>query len=107
MVQDLGHQVLIARTGAEALALIKAGNPIDILLTDLVMPGQMSGVALAEAAAAVAPGIKIVVTTGYPSHPELLRSQIPVLPKPFTRQDLDTMIRAQLAPQDLAPVGAA
>jgi two-component system NtrC family sensor kinase len=107
MVQDLGHQVLIARTGAEALALIKAGNPIDILLTDLVRPGQMSGVALAEAAAAVAPGIKIVVTTGYPSHPELLRSQIPVLPKPFTRQDLDTMIRAQLAPQDLAPVGAA
>jgi CheY-like chemotaxis protein len=107
MVQDLGHQVLIARTGAEALALIKAGNPIDILLTDLVMPGQMSGVALAEAAAAVAPAIKVVITTGYPGHPDLLRGQFPVLPKPFTRHDLDTMIRARLEPQDLAPVGAA
>jgi CheY-like chemotaxis protein len=107
MVQDLGHQVLIARTGDEALALIKAGNPIDILLTDLVMPGQMSGVALAEAAAAVAPAIKVVITTGYPGHSDLLRSQVPVLPKPFTRLDLDTMIRAQLEPHDLAPVGAA
>jgi two-component system NtrC family sensor kinase len=107
MVQDLGHQVLIARTGAEALALIKAGSPIDILLTDLVMPGRMSGVALAEAAAAVAPAIKIVIATGYPGHPELLRSQFPVLPKPFTRLDLDTIIRAQLEPTGLAPVGAA
>ena len=107
MVQDLGHQVLIARTGAEALALIRAGNPIDILLTDLVMPGEMSGVALAVAAAAVAPAIKIVIATGYPSHSELLRCQFPVLPKPFTRLDLDSMIRAQLEPTGLAPVGVA
>jgi len=107
MVQDLGHQVLIARTGAEALALIKAGNPIDVLLTDLVMPGRMSGVDLAAAAAAAAPSIKIVITTGYPGHPELLRSQVPVLPKPFTRADLDAIIRALLEPSGLAPVGAA
>ena len=107
MVQDLGHQVLIARTGAEALALIKAGNPIDILLTDLVMPGRMSGVELAAAAAAVAPAIKIVIATGYPGHPQLLRSQFPVLAKPFTRVDLDTMIRALLEPAGIAPLGAA
>jgi CheY-like chemotaxis protein len=107
MVQDLGHQVLIARTGAEALALIRAGNPIDILLTDLVMPGEMSGVELAVAAAAAAPALKIVITTGYPGHSELLRCRFPVLPKPFTRLDLDSMIRAQLEPTGLAPVGAA
>jgi two-component system NtrC family sensor kinase len=106
MVQDLGHQVLIARTGAEALALIAAGNPIDIVLTDLVMPG-MSGAELAVAATAAAPAIKVVITTGYPGHPELLRSQFPVLPKPFTRLDLDAVIRSLLEPAGLAPVGAA
>jgi two-component system, NtrC family, sensor kinase len=107
MVQDLGHQVLIARTGAEALALIRAGNPIDILLTDLVMPGQMSGVELAHAASAARPAIGIVITTGYPGHPRLFGCQFPVLPKPFTRLDLDIMIRSLLEQPALAPVGAA
>jgi len=106
MVQDLGHQVLIARTGAEALALIAAGNPIDIVLTDLVMPG-MNGAELAVAATAAAPAIKVVITTGYPGHPELLRGQLPVLPKPFTRLDLDAMIRSLLEPEGMAPLGAA
>jgi CheY-like chemotaxis protein len=99
--------VLIARTGAEALALIRAGNPIDVVLTDLVMPGRMSGVELAQAAVAAAPAIKVVITTGYPGHPDLLRSELPVLAKPFTRQDLDATIRALLGQPGLAPLGAA
>jgi two-component system NtrC family sensor kinase len=107
MVQDLGHQVLIARTGAEALALIRAGNPIDLVLTDLLMPGRMNGIELAAAAAASAPTIKVVIATGYPSHPDLLHSRLPVLPKPFTRQDLDAVIRALLDQPGLAPLGAA
>jgi two-component system, NtrC family, sensor kinase len=107
MVQDLGHQVLIARTGAEALALVKAGNPIDILLTDLVMPGRMTGVELAQAAMAAAPAIKVVITTGYPGHSDLLRIHLPVLPKPFTRLDLDVTIRSLIEPPPLAPVGVA
>ncbi len=106
MVQDLGHNVLIARTGAEALALVAAGQPIDVLLTDLVMPGGMNGVDLALLAAAAAPALKIVITTGYPGHPDLLRSQFPVLPKPFTRLDLDAVIRSLVEP-GVAPLGAA
>ncbi|HUI97290.1 MAG TPA: ATP-binding protein [Xanthobacteraceae bacterium] len=106
MVQDLGHHVLIARTGVEALALVTAGQPIDVLLTDLVMPGGMSGVELALLAAAAAPALKIVITTGYPGHPDLLRSQFPVLPKPFTRLDLDAIIRSLVEP-GVAPLGAA
>lgn len=96
MVQDLGHQVLIARTGAEALALLEAGNPIDILLTEL-----------AQAAMAAAPSIKVVITTGYPGHSDLLRNHLPVLPKPFTRIDLDLMIQSLIEPPPLAPVGVA
>jgi CheY-like chemotaxis protein len=113
MVQDLGHQVLIARTGAEALALVKAGQPIDILLTDLVMPGRMSGVELARAAGAAAPALRIAITTGYPGHRDLVRSPFPVLPKPFTRIELEAMIRTLLEPgvtllePGVAPRGAA
>ena len=61
----------------------------------------------ARAAVAAAPAIKVVITTGYPGHPHLLRSELPVLPKPFTRQDLDAMIRTLLDQPGLAPVGAA
>ena len=52
MLQELGHQILIARNAAEGLALLQAGNPIDILFTDVVMPGGMSGVELANQALA-------------------------------------------------------
>jgi signal transduction histidine kinase/CheY-like chemotaxis protein len=94
MVQDLGHNILIARDAAEALALVKAGNPIDILFTDLVMPGGMSGVDLAKQAVAVAPALKVMITTGYPGHADLLRNDFAVLPKPFTRLDLELLIRS-------------
>src|SRR5215208_7765914 len=96
MVQDLGHNILIARDAGEALALVKEGNPIDILFTDLAIPGAMSGVDLARQAVAVAPALKVMITTGYPGHPDLLRNDFAVLPKPFTRLDLELLIRSLL-----------
>ena len=101
MLQDLGHQILIARNAAEALALVKeasapmrASDPIDILFTDVVMPGGMSGIELANQAVAVSPALKVLITTGYPGHVELLRNEFAVLPKPFTRLDLELLIRS-------------
>jgi len=93
MLLDLGHQVLVARDGPEALALVRTGNPIDILFTDVAMPGGMSGIALAGQAVAILPTLKVLITTGYPGHPELLRNEFAVLPKPFTRLDLELLIR--------------
>ena len=99
MLQDLGHQILIARNAAEALALVKeAADPIDILFTDVVMPGGMSGIELANAAIAVSPALKVLITTGYPGHVELLRNEFAVLPKPFTRLDLELLIRSLVEP---------
>ena len=98
MLQDLGHQILIARNAAEALALVKAADPIDILFTDVVMPGGMSGIGLANAAVAVSPALKVLITTGYPGHVELLRNEFAVLPKPFTRLDLELLIRSLVNP---------
>ena len=100
MLQDLGHQILTARNGAEALALVKAANPIDILFTDVVMPGGMSGIELANQAVAVSPALKVLITTGYPGHAELLRNEFAVLPKPFTRLDLELLIRSLIKSPD-------
>jgi len=101
MLSDLGHHVLIARDGPEALALVRAGNPIDILFTDVAMPGGMSGIELARQAIALRPTMKILITTGYQGHPELLHNEFSVLPKPFTRLDLELLIPT-LAEQSFA-----
>ena len=105
MLLDLGHQVLIARDGPEALALVRAGNPIDILFTDVAMPGGMSGIALAEQTVATLPGLKVLITTGYPGHPELLRNEFAVLPKPFTRLDLELLIRSLVEQRHVSDSG--
>jgi two-component system, NtrC family, sensor kinase len=100
MLQDLGHQILIARNGAEALALVRAGDAIDILFTDVVMPGGMSGIELAKQAVVECPALEVLITTGYPGHVELLRNEFAVLPKPFTRLDLELLIRSLIKPAD-------
>jgi two-component system, NtrC family, sensor kinase len=94
MLLDLGHHILIARDGPEALALMRAGNPIDILFTDVAMPGGMSGIELANQAVSIQPALKVLITTGYPGHSELVRNEFAVLPKPFTRFDLEPLIRS-------------
>jgi signal transduction histidine kinase len=102
MLQDLGYHILIARNGAEALALVKAGNPIDILFTDMVMPGRMSGMELANLAIAISPTLRVLITTGYPGHTELAGSDFAVLPKPFNRRELEQLIRSLLEQRDRA-----
>jgi two-component system, NtrC family, sensor kinase len=105
VLHDLGHSILLARNGAEALALLTAGDPIDILFTDVVMPGGMNGIDLAKRAVAACPGLKVLVTTGYPAHADLRHSDFIVLPKPFTRLDLETMIRRLLEQAETGPEG--
>jgi len=70
------------------------------------MPGALSGVDLARQAVALAPGLKVMITTGYPGHPDLLRNDFAVLPKPFTRLDLELLIRSLLEHPAHAPEAA-
>jgi CheY-like chemotaxis protein len=67
-VEALGYTVLTACDGEEALALVKTDTPIDLLLTDIVMPGTLDGFALGRAAIAVRPQLKILHVTGYAQH---------------------------------------
>jgi signal transduction histidine kinase len=64
LLVELGHRVVRARTGPEALELARADGGFDAVFTDVVMPG-MSGLELAEALRAVLPGVPVVLTTGY------------------------------------------
>jgi CheY-like chemotaxis protein/two-component sensor histidine kinase len=95
MLEDLGHQVLLARNSAEALALLHAGYPIELLFADVTLGDGMSGVDLALQAVAAFPKLKVVLTTGHPGRAELLKqNEFAVLAKPYTRESLASTLQA-------------
>jgi signal transduction histidine kinase len=89
MLHELGHLVLVARTGSEALGLLSGGGKVDLLVTDLVLPGTDGG-ALASQVASLYPDIKIALATASPQFQN--RAGYPVLRKPFTRQDVSDLL---------------
>jgi two-component system NtrC family sensor kinase len=94
MLEDLGHQVLVARNAAEALALLNAGYPIDLLFTDVGLADGMSGLELAEHATSSFPTLRVLLTTGHPGRADLLRqNEFAVLAKPYTRDGLATALK--------------
>ena len=66
-LESPGDQVIEAEDGVFALAVLKLNRRVDILLTDRVMPGRPQGLALAEQARTLRPGIGVILMTGYPS----------------------------------------
>ncbi len=85
MLRELGHTVHEAAGGAQALALIAKGAPIDALITDYMMP-RMSGAELAERALAQRPDLPVLIVTGYAGGD--LELSLPQLAKPFRQSDL-------------------
>jgi CheY-like chemotaxis protein len=82
MLEDLGHRVIAAGSGQEALAVLATGKAFDLVLTDQVMPG-LTGTQLADRIREERPDMPIILATGFTdlpasSHPDLLR-----LNKPF------------------------
>lgn len=95
-VEALGYRVLTACDGEEALALVKTDTPIDLLLTDIIMPGTLDGFALGRAAVALRPQLKVLHVTGYAQHLVAGRHGLDggtVIAKPY-RQEL---LRLRLA----------
>ena len=94
-----GYTVITADNGEEALDVIGRGEPIDLLISDVVMPG-MDGPAMVEQALKERPGLKILFMSGYAE--EQLRDSINVdsahfLPKPFSVQELAEATKRVLA----------
>ncbi len=101
-LRSFGYTVIEAGDGAAALALIRQNDGIDLLFTDVVMPGGMNGRALADAARQLRPGLRVLYTSGYTEnaivHHGRLDADAQLLSKPYRRSDLDRAVRAALMP---------
>lgn len=86
MLREAGFRVLAAGDGRQALALLERGEQVDVLFSDVVMPGGMSGVQLARSARARQPGIGVLLASGY-SAPALggEAPEFELLAKPYDR----------------------
>ena len=100
-VQSLGYRTLVAGNASEALAIIDAGEPIDLLLTDVMIPGSINGRQLAVETLNRRPSLKVLYTTGYAESAMVrdgyLDAGVLVLAKPYRKVDLAKMIRIALA----------
>jgi PAS domain S-box-containing protein len=90
MLVDLGHDVRSAEHAEAALVVLRAGDPVDLLLTDLIMPGDKSGVELAREAVALRPELPVILSSGYTGDVLLAAEDTPwpLLRKPYGSQQL-------------------
>jgi PAS domain S-box-containing protein len=93
-LESLGYKVISAADAAEALAVVEAGTPFDLLFTDIVMPGNFNGRQLAEKIAEQRPDLKVLFTSGntYGVIP-LQNHGGQLLTKPYRRAELARMLR--------------
>jgi PAS domain S-box-containing protein len=96
MLRNLGYSAATAASGPEALEIIEAGAPVDLLLTDIRMP-VMQGPELARRVLAQRPGVKVLLMTGYASDvPSAGAPRLSVLAKPFDSATLAAAVRAAM-----------
>jgi DNA-binding NtrC family response regulator len=98
-LSDEGHIVTEADRAAPALELLRAAA-FDLLITDLGLPGGMTGQQLAAAALAIQPGLKLLAITGYANRAasdSTDKNQLDILAKPFKLDALCTRVAAHLA----------
>lgn len=86
---DLGYPVIEAENGVQALAMIEQIPDIAIVVSDVVMPGGLSGRQMAEQVLDEHPAMRIVLMSGYADEDDMASAgALPILAKPFVRQDL-------------------
>ncbi|WP_158598048.1 CHASE domain-containing protein [Noviherbaspirillum saxi] len=97
MLLELGYHVVTANDGASALGILNRGAAIDLLFTDVVMPGPVSSTALVEQAKRIAPQIAVLFTSGYTQnaivHGGRLDPGVHLLSKPYHRDQMARMVR--------------
>ena len=107
-IESLGYRTFAAALAAEALAIIDREPKVDLLFTDVIMPGGMNGRQLADEAQRRQPSIKVLFTSGYTEnaimHHGRLDPGVLLLAKPYRKSDLARMIRIALgiAPQTVS-----
>ena len=99
-LKSLQYDVLTAANAAEALKIIDRSDGLDLLFTDVIMPGTMNGRQLSDEAAKRRPGLRVLFTSGYTEnaivHHGRLDPGVLLLAKPYRKADLARMIRRAL-----------
>jgi signal transduction histidine kinase/FixJ family two-component response regulator len=100
MVSELGYRVLKAVDAASALVVLQSGVPVDLLFTDVVMPGPVRSPELARQAKELQPDIEVLFTSGYTEnaivHGGRLDAGVQLLSKPYSREELARKLRQLL-----------
>lgn len=98
ILENTGHRVMDAENGVEALEILKRLSDVDLLVTDVIMPGGMSGRDLAEAARAINPHLKVLFTSGYAdgrlSMGDIIPGATAFVSKPYTKESLIDAVRS-------------
>ncbi len=98
MVTELGYRVLEAENGKCALPILEQDRPVDILLSDVIMPGGMNGLDLAKAARKRRPDLKVLFVSGYDrmaiAQATRYDDSLKLLNKPFSLTDLARELQA-------------
>ncbi|MEC5161436.1 MULTISPECIES: hybrid sensor histidine kinase/response regulator [unclassified Janthinobacterium] len=101
MLGELGYTVLKAEDGESALATLHGGAQVDLLFTDVIMPGPVRSPDLARRAQELLPDIAVLFTSGYPQdaivHGGRLDAGVELLSKPYRRDELARKLRQVLA----------
>jgi nitrogen-specific signal transduction histidine kinase/CheY-like chemotaxis protein len=100
MIRALNYNVVAMESGEEALSYIRGGAEIDLVFTDLIMPGAVSGTDLIDEVRRLYPGLKVLLTSGYADDAIIGKSladdSLSFLAKPYKMQDLSVKLRQVL-----------
>ena len=111
MLSHMGYRVLQARDASAALAVVESGEAIDLLFTDVVMPGPLRSTELARRTRTLLPGVAVLFTSGYTrqaiEHDGRLDADVDLLSKPYTEEALAQKIGAVLAQRGQSQAGQA
>jgi CheY-like chemotaxis protein len=96
-LRELGYRVVTAGNAAQALEILRGDQPVDLLLSDVIMPGGMNGVQLTVEARRIRPELKVLLTSGYTAAALSLEHGLPdnlnVVEKPYRREELAKKLR--------------
>jgi PAS domain S-box-containing protein len=99
MLRELGYMVFEADRGKKALTLLDSGAPIDLVFTDVIMPGEVGGIDLAREIKAHYKHIPVLLTSGYTAqrfHTDDMDEGLQILRKPYNRVDLSLAVKSAI-----------
>jgi signal transduction histidine kinase/CheY-like chemotaxis protein len=97
LIKQLGYEALFAENGADALQRLQSGEKVDLVFSDIVMPGGMDGIQLAAEVRRLFPDMPVLLTSGYSDAARAAEMRYPILRKPFESSDLEKALSDAIA----------